>query len=105
MLHGDQPIKSFALRFLSAVMLVPLLLAGQGARPAYAAGFTVNSLADDTIDDGNCTPREAILAANNAPANTNCGSGSGADDTITFSVSGTITLGSTLPTIVSGRGR
>ncbi|MCS6909984.1 MAG: right-handed parallel beta-helix repeat-containing protein, partial [Anaerolineales bacterium] len=38
-------------------------------------------------------------------ADTDCaGSPSNGDDTITFSVSGTITLGSTLPTIVSGQG-
>ncbi len=85
-------------------LILSVLLAAQGARPAYAAGYVVNSLADNTTDDAFCTLREAILAANNAPANTNCGAGSNADDTITFSVSGTITLSSTLPAIVSGQG-
>ena len=86
------------------VLIISLLWANHLARPAYAAGLVVNSLADNTADDTSCTLREAILAANNAPANTNCGAGSNDNDTITFSVSGTITLGSTLPTIVSGQG-
>ncbi|MEJ5223832.1 MAG: CSLREA domain-containing protein, partial [Anaerolineales bacterium] len=97
-------MKPFALRFLSALLLVSLLLAGQGARPAYAAGYVVDSLADNnTASDGFCTLREAIESANNA-GNGDCGANSAADDAITFSVSGTITLGSSLPTIVSGQG-
>ncbi|MCQ3936571.1 MAG: hypothetical protein DPW18_05935 [Chloroflexi bacterium] len=92
-------------RLLSALLLVSILLAGQTPPPAYAAGYVVNSLADNTTDDAFCTLREAILAANNDAAyNGDCGAGSGADDTITFSVSGIITLGSTLPNIVSGQG-
>jgi LPXTG-site transpeptidase (sortase) family protein len=91
-------------RLFSVFLTLSVLLAAQGVRPAYAAGYVVNSLADNTTDDAFCTLREAILAANNAPANANCGPGSSADDTITFSVSGTITLGSTLPNIVSGAG-
>ncbi|MCX7791115.1 MAG: CSLREA domain-containing protein [Chloroflexaceae bacterium] len=91
-------------RLVFALLLAPLLLAGQGVRPVYAAAYVVNSLADTTANDTFCTLREAILAANNAPANANCGAGSAANDTITFSVSGTITLGLFLPNIVSGAG-
>ena len=65
-------------------------------RPVYAATLTVNTLTDKpiddpTIDDGLCSLREAVEAANNnAPVSTNdCPAGSGAD-TITFSVSGSI---------------
>lgn len=71
---------------------------------AHAASYVVNTLADNTTDDAFCTLREAISAANNAAANANCGTGSAAGDTVTFSVSGTITLGSQLPAIVSGQG-
>ena len=68
--------------------------------------YVVNTIADNTTDDALCTLREAINAANNtAGSNTNCGALSSADDTITFSVRAiTITLGSTLPNIVSGLG-
>ncbi len=70
-------------------------------RTARAASFTVNSLLDNTTaGDGLCTLREAIETANNA-GNGDCGANSTGDDTITFSVSGTITLSSTLPAIVS----
>jgi CSLREA domain-containing protein len=44
--------------------------------PASAASLTVTSLADTTTDDGQCTLREAILAANNAAANDDCGASS-----------------------------
>jgi CSLREA domain-containing protein len=79
-------------RLFSVFLLLALLLAGQGIRPAVAAGYTVNTL--DDVDDGtcdgtHCSLREAINTAN----------ASNADDTITFSVSGTITLGSNLPNI------
>lgn len=60
--------------------------------PAYALTFTVNAL--DDLNDGacnaaHCSLREAILAANSAPSN----------DSIVFSVSGTILLGAALPGI------
>lgn len=60
--------------------------------PAYALTFTVNAL--DDLNDGacnaaHCSLREAILAANSAPSN----------DSIVFSVSGTILLGAALPSI------
>lgn len=44
------------------------------------------------------------MAANNAAANDDCGAASSANDTIGFSVSGTITLSSQLPNVVSGQG-
>jgi LPXTG-site transpeptidase (sortase) family protein len=98
-------MKSTLSRLFSVFLLLALLLAGVGVRPAYAAGYVVNTLNDDTNNDTLCTLREAILAANNdASYNGNCGPASSNDDTITFSVSGTITLGSQLPNIVSGQG-
>jgi CSLREA domain-containing protein len=59
---------------------------------AFAAGIVVNSLADTTgpcatSGTGTCTLRDAMLYAENVQGN----------DTVTFVVSGTITLGSALP--------
>lgn len=92
------------LRLLSALWLGTLLLAGFRSHPVYAAGYVVTSLNDTIANDGHCTLREAIQEANNGP-DTDCpGAPSASDDTITFSVSGTITLSATLPNIVSGQG-
>ena len=66
---------------------------------AGGSPIVVNSLFDSTGTDGQCTLREAITnVRNNAQTFTDCAGGGGAN-TITFSVSGTITLGSTLPLI------
>ena len=74
------------------------------APAAHAASLIVNSLSDGISVDSNCTLREAIQNANNnAATNVDCLAGSGAD-TITFTVSGTITLGSTLPNITAAGG-
>ncbi len=78
-----------------------LLLALGQAGPAFAAGIIVNDPADNAVaGDGSCTLREAIHNANNDTDTTeeDCVAGDG-EDTITFSVSGTIPLGSTLPDI------
>ena len=108
--HGDQErdLPVMTSRRLAAVALVQLLLLGLlttfGVTAVLAASITVNSLADSAADDGVCTLREAITAANADAASGatggECGAGSGADQ-ITFSASGTITLGSVLPTIDS----
>src|SRR5215207_7742728 len=77
------------------------------ARPAPAlalAGIIVNSTSDAAANDGLCTLREAITSANtDAPsgaASGECAAGSGAD-TITFSVTGRISLTGALPDIAS----
>jgi hypothetical protein len=64
-----------------------------------AATITVNSLADPG-DPGICALRDAITAANTGTAVNGCDAGTG-DDTIVFSVTGIITLGSTLPAIAN----
>lgn len=79
------------------------LLAGL-VSPAGAVTYTVTHLADPgTAGDSQCSLREAIESANGA-GNGDCGPDSAGDDTIVFGLSGTITLGSTLPAIVSGQG-
>jgi CSLREA domain-containing protein len=49
------------------------------ATVARAATITVNSTADAVVNDGNCTLREAILAANSDTAVDACPAGSGPD--------------------------
>src|SRR2546426_294803 len=83
---------------VAAVVVLCMGLPGR----ALAATIVVNSLADTIANDGVCTLREAIDNANsNAATHADCTAGKGGANTITFSVSGTITLGSTLPTITS----
>ncbi|MDX6534840.1 MAG: hypothetical protein QOF68_2584, partial [Gaiellales bacterium] len=80
------------------------LLTTVSASSVLAAGINVTSSADTTADDGVCTLREAITAANTDTASGaltgECAGGSGAD-TITFSFAGTITLSGLLPAITT----
>jgi CSLREA domain-containing protein len=74
------------------------------AVPAGAATIVVDSLADgDPVHDGECTLREAILHANGDFVTLDCDEGSD-QDTIVFTVSGTILLGSPLPTVTDPQG-
>ena len=89
----------------SALMLVAILFTASPVSPAAAAGILeVNSDADTNANDGFCTLREAITAANtdttSGAAAGECAAGSGADE-ITFAGDYTITLGSQLPAITS----
>lgn len=71
-----------------------LLVVGIGFfnQTVYAATLTVNSTADTVADDGECTLREAITAANSDTASGvtagECIAGSGSD-TINFNITGT----------------
>src|SRR6185503_18851466 len=64
------------------------------ASPAAAATITVTTVVDGAVTDGNCTLREAVLAANSDTARDACPAGSGADlivlpaGTYTLSVAG-----------------
>ena len=76
------------------------------ATPTPTPGLmTVNTLDDEaTPGDGLCSLREAINNANGPGTDTtggDCAIGTGTD-TISFSVSGTITLSGTLPSIANG---
>jgi CSLREA domain-containing protein len=59
---------------------------------AYAATITVNSAADAVANDGQCTLREAIIAANtnavSGPAANECAAGTAGLDTIVFNIPG-----------------
>jgi hypothetical protein len=68
---------------------------------ARAATITVNSLSD-TGSTGICVLRDAITAANTMSATNGCAAGT-ASDTINFTVTGTIALGSTLPPVTDSQ--
>jgi len=78
-----------------AVIIAALILTSASA--AHATMITVDTLTDGSVA-GHCTLRDAITAANTMSAMNNCAGGTGSD-TIVFSVTGTISLGSTLPTV------
>jgi CSLREA domain-containing protein len=70
--------------------------------PAFAQTptlITVNTIDDELNSDGDCSLREAITAANTNAAVDACAAGVPGADTIGFDVTGTITLGSSLPAI------
>jgi CSLREA domain-containing protein len=83
-------------RFSVLAALTALITGAAYVTPAYAAGIVVNT-AGDTVNanDGLCSLREAITAANtntaSGPAAGECAAGSGAD-TISFAGNYTITL-------------
>jgi CSLREA domain-containing protein len=93
--------------YRSTFILILLASTMALVRPAHAASTIVVNSLDDTNSalDHKCTLREAIINANlNSDLTSgDCAAGVGAD-TITFSVSGTIMLGSTLPSITDGLG-
>ncbi|MCU0497257.1 MAG: CSLREA domain-containing protein [Anaerolineae bacterium] len=85
-----------AVTLLAALLVVLLIIL---LRPVeLPAGIVVNSLADNTLVDGNCTFREAILTSNGT-GNGDC---PGITTLITFSASGTITVTSALPSLTAG---
>ena len=96
-------LRTGSLALFLVLALLALGLTRTFTPPVLAAGttFTVTTAADNTTTDGTCTLREAILAANGAPANADCGADSGAPYTIAFNIGGggaqTITPGSALP--------
>jgi CSLREA domain-containing protein len=103
-------------RFTVFAALTALIVSVVYVTPAYAAGIVVN-MAGDTVNanDGLCSLREAITAANSntasGPGAGECAAGSGVD-TISFAGNYTITLSPgerqlpvvTSPVIINGRG-
>ncbi len=76
--------------FFIAALLAGLAVIGAPVPAAHAAGIVVNSTADVIADDGECTLREAIIAANTNTASGatagECAAGEAAPtvDVITF---------------------
>ncbi len=89
-------------RFTLAATALPLLFLAMSGL-SRAATITVTTRADPTGARGTCSLRQAITNANgqNTAGSTNCSAGSGNNDQIIFAsgLTGTITLGSTLPPI------
>jgi CSLREA domain-containing protein len=87
--------------FVRAILAAGILFIG---RLAMASTITVNSTADVAANDGQCTLREAIIAANTNTASggmlNECAAGSAGLDTIQFSIAGTIAPASALPLII-----
>jgi CSLREA domain-containing protein len=98
------------IRLLAVPVFALGFLCGLAVSPAMAITFgnviTVNSLADAAANDGQCTLREAITAANtdtpSGAAAGECTAGSATGrDSIEIPVNGTVTLTSALPSIAS----
>jgi CSLREA domain-containing protein len=85
-------------------LCIALVVSVVQVTPVYAASIVVNSNEDtDTvnINDGKCTLREAIIAANSNLTRGGCIAGSVGADTISFASNYTITVGSQLPFITT----
>lgn len=86
---------------MTALLLMTMLWTLVGVQPAYAASIVVNSNADTAANDGVCTLREAITAANtNAASGVAVGECAAGDvagtDAISFAANYEITLTSLL---------
>ena len=80
-------------KFLTAMVIIAMMLAGLPVQGVSAATITVNTVNDEIIDDSNCSLREAIMAANmDASVNGCVYSGAGPDDIITLVSGQTYTL-------------
>jgi hypothetical protein len=86
---------------VALAMLIAVAFALTLSTAARAATIVVNSLADPGAK-GICALRDAITAANTKTATNGCKAGTG-KDAIRFSVTGTISLASTLPQITDKR--
>jgi uncharacterized delta-60 repeat protein/CSLREA domain-containing protein len=90
-----------ATAFASALVFSPT---GAASPALVGTNINVNSTSDAVADDGLCTLREAITSANlnaaSGAASGECAAGTG-DDTITFSVTGTLNLTGALPAVAS----
>jgi CSLREA domain-containing protein len=95
-------------RVARVVRVLALAVSWCACVSTFAATITVNSTADTVANDGACTLREAIIAANTDTASGGaageCAAGSGAD-TIAFNIPGsgvhTITITGLFPSITS----
>jgi len=99
-------LKAAKVRLEIAAVLGLIAVAGVvlfGPRAPLASGPIIVNTTADPGSAGVCALRDAITAANTQVAVNGCAAGTGTD-TITFSVSGTITLSSALPAIGSPTG-
>jgi len=105
MSQGTHHVRRAAAVVVMASVLGTAATVGTAQPVLAAAVLVVDTLSDLDADDGSCSLREAIIAAdtdtdgNGQPGE--CSGGSGTD-TISFSASGTISLTADLPSISSG---
>jgi CSLREA domain-containing protein len=85
--------------FTIILLLVNFSTASPTAQAAPNAAIAVDTLDDEFNDDGDCSLREAMYAANFNTTKDTCPGGDSSTDTITFSVNGTILLGFYLPPV------
>jgi CSLREA domain-containing protein len=100
----SKSISKWSNRFTALALLATLIVSLVQVTPAYAANIMVNSNEDtDTVNvnDGKCTLREAITAANTDLPRGGCTAGSAGVDSISFAANYTITVGSQLPFITT----
>jgi CSLREA domain-containing protein len=103
-------MKRYTIIIASLVIAIVLMM----VRPAYAltaVNILVNTPADELNQDGDCSLREAVQAANTNTFTDACAAGSASvTDVISFSIGGTITLASQLnvnaagPLVIDGEG-
>ena len=84
----EKRILAFVLALALCIPLLVTSLYGENGAPAAGATITVDTVEDVMGDDGLCSLREAIVAANTDRAFHDCPAGSGAD---------TVLLGADLP--------
>ena len=81
------------------IFMLVLLGSATMVTPAFAAGITVNTFADEDGAGADCSLREAITAANTDAPYGGCPAGSGADTINLPDGLYTLTQGSQLPTV------
>lgn len=79
---------------LTGLALLGLAVGPLGTDEARAASILVNTADDEDNSDGDCSLREAVIAANTNSIRDDCNVGNAGMDTITILVNGTITLAS-----------
>lgn len=76
-------MKKASIRLVASLACMFVFSGIGAARPTFAATLTVTTVADEVVDDGQCSLREALAAANDDISVDSCGTGGGSD-TITF---------------------
>jgi CSLREA domain-containing protein len=80
-------------KFVTAIVILALLLVARPISSAFAASITVDILTDENANNATCSLREAIIAANLNAAYFGCEyTGTGPDDVITLTSGSTYTL-------------
>ena len=82
----------FFVGLVGTLGFAPAVRADGGRAPQAGAIINVSTVADDFTNNGNCTLREAIQAANTNSAVDNCTAGTGADTIVLSRLTYKLTL-------------